>query len=194
MTPELVPAYPGVKPVTDETIVRWLELDPPIIEGGSGLATLAWVVPGGFRAYLRLLHSLDDLEGLLPPVDGEHLELGLATLLAPGELCIFLVWDGFGSHDEVEHRVPGVRVRLGRRGFYAYRGPLRSWGVFAPPNWPGPAQTATYWWPESRRWVAVTDIDATWTVIGLTDPADARELVLLVPGARPARLDDPARR
>lgn len=125
-----------------------------------------------------------------PPYDGSHyvnkMEWGrfplpernalvdiLTTVTSANEPCWFCVWEGYG---DVDTSGTARRVHLPARNYLLYAGPLDL--ALARLDDIVSSRSPNIWWPESRSWVVVTEVDYAWTYVG-----GPRELIESVVGS-----------
>jgi hypothetical protein len=121
----------------------------------------------------------------------------LAEILRPAtttpERCFFCLWDGYGWEHETsvltrrgeppvrlpgpipERVLTGPRVRLPRRDYLLYTGPVEAvvaTGLLGDRH----LQAANLWWPADRAWCVTSEIDLAWTYVGGTAAAIDRLL------------------
>lgn len=103
------------------------------------------------------------LSGPLHPVDLDVLLEGLAHFTAKRERCWFGYWSGYGwapRHGVMSHRTrrgTPDRPVLVRSGFLDGATDLLEFPICQSPN---------IWWPDSREWIVVSEIDFASTYVG----------------------------
>jgi hypothetical protein len=202
----------GGGPAGDGPVVRWR--DVAAWSGGSvdrltqfHSIALPPVRPPGEPPW----RGRGPLQGTPHPPDA----VALAQLLGPAtstpERCLFCLWDGYGwergtslltRHGEAPVRLPGPipervltgpRVRLPRRDYLLYTGPVEAVIATALLG-ERHRQAANVWWPADRAWCVASEIDLAWTYVGGTAAAIDRLLADPRLEAVPAAADDPLTR
>lgn len=131
--------------------------------------------------------DLEPLSGSLPPRTCMHLISVLERFTPPGERCWFCLWDGngffwsadlarapssFASRDTLTLQERGKddlvdlrsvqRVRTDAREYFLCAGPLEASCAF----YDLVGATPNLWWPGSRDWIVVTEVDSYSTYVG----------------------------
>jgi hypothetical protein len=156
----------------------------------------------GARYEHPLLGDIEPLSGSLPLHVLNSLTAFLGRWTDVGEHCWFAMWEGNGAwwsgahygdttFDVERDLVLRAMPRLGSphdRRYFLMRGPLRAMSALFDA---AASQSPALWWPESRRWLVSTEVDAYSSYVG-----GPSELITSLLGyddieALPSRLDAP---
>jgi hypothetical protein len=126
--------------------------------------------PVGVRPSTAYMMDQGPLWGACPLQVRKILVEILESQSIDNELCWFCVWEGFGVIDAVAVQ---ERVRLPGRNYVLYSGQIST--AIAKIDGSRRHISPNIWWPESRKWIVLTEVDYCWTYV-----AGSKELIQMI--------------